>query len=102
MVVWHMPLQAEAVEQRLLRHRPLAHHRPVSARLAKIKSDHRHHCKADFFNTIGPKQTKRHCDAMRGPFPVCCRRHRRAGRRWRPQDLAVLATFAYAARDSGV
>ncbi len=31
MIRRHMPFQAEVVEQRLLRHRPLAHHRPVSA-----------------------------------------------------------------------
>jgi hypothetical protein len=28
MIVWDMPLKAEAVEQRLLHHLPLAHHRP--------------------------------------------------------------------------
>ncbi len=50
----HMPLQAEAVEQRLLRYRPLAHHRPVSAHLAKIESDQQHYCKTAFFNTIHP------------------------------------------------
>jgi hypothetical protein len=43
-----MPRQTEAVEQRFLRYRPLAHHLPVTAHLAKIKSDHRYHCKADF------------------------------------------------------
>jgi len=35
----NMPLQTEAVEQRLLRHRPLAHHRPVSARSRKLNQD---------------------------------------------------------------
>jgi len=47
-----MPLQTEAVEQRFLRYRSLAHRQPVSAHLAKIESDRRHYCKADFFNTI--------------------------------------------------
>ncbi len=46
-----VPLQVEAVEQRLLRHRPLAHHRLVSASLANIESDHQRYCKTAFFNT---------------------------------------------------
>ncbi|PAV71429.1 hypothetical protein WR25_21333 [Diploscapter pachys] len=48
MVRRHAPLQADAVGQRLLRHRPLAPHRPVSAHCAKIESDHRHDCKTAF------------------------------------------------------
>jgi hypothetical protein len=43
--LWYMPLKAEAVEQRLLRHRALAHHRPISARLATIESDQQNYCK---------------------------------------------------------
>ncbi|WP_415640802.1 hypothetical protein, partial [Sphingomonas zeae] len=39
--------------QRLLRDRPLAHHRPVSAYLPKIESNHQRDCKRAFFNTIG-------------------------------------------------
>src|SRR5215204_4359889 len=54
-----MPLQAEAVEQRFLRHDPLAHHRPASARSAKTESGRHHIRKAEFFNTIGAKQTVR-------------------------------------------
>ncbi|NII58982.1 hypothetical protein, partial [Sphingomonas aerolata] len=49
----------------------LAHHRPVSAHLAKIESDRRHHCKADFFNTIAQLQTladKRKQALMKMPF----------------------------------
>ena len=52
-----MPLQAEALEQRLLRHRPLAHHRSVSARLAAIESNRQHYFKAAFFNTIDHLRT---------------------------------------------
>jgi hypothetical protein len=57
MVRRHVPLQAEAVEQRLLRYRPLAHHRPVSAYLPKIESNHQRDCKRAFFNTIDGKRT---------------------------------------------
>src|ERR1700722_2571251 len=35
MIVGHMPLEAEAVEQRLLHHPPLAHHRPNLLHLAE-------------------------------------------------------------------
>ncbi|PAV72877.1 hypothetical protein WR25_24559 [Diploscapter pachys] len=53
MIRRHVPLQAEAVKQRLLRHRPLAPHRPVSAYLAEIESDHQHHCKTAFSTQSG-------------------------------------------------
>jgi hypothetical protein len=35
MIRRHVPLKVKALEQRLLRHRPFAHHRPVSASLQK-------------------------------------------------------------------
>src|SRR4051812_17226789 len=57
----HMPLQVEAVEQRLLRHRPLAHHRLTLRLLAKSESDHQRNFKADFFNRIGRKAAVRAC-----------------------------------------
>jgi hypothetical protein len=53
MIRWHMPLQVEALEQRFLRHRPLAHHRFTLRPLAKTESDHQRHFKPDFFNGIG-------------------------------------------------
>jgi hypothetical protein len=47
-----MPLDVEAVKQRLLRHRPLTHHRPLSAHLSEIESGRRGYFKTEFFNTI--------------------------------------------------
>jgi hypothetical protein len=52
MVRGHVPLQAEAVEQRFLRHRPLAHHRPVSRTCRIIESVGGDYFKPAFFNTI--------------------------------------------------
>jgi hypothetical protein len=52
MVGRHMSLQAEPVEQRLLRRRPPTRHRSVSARPTKIESAASHYFRADFFNTI--------------------------------------------------
>src|SRR3546814_20743103 len=48
-----MVLEAEAVEQRLLHHRPLTHHQPSPA-AGTTESDHQHDFNADFFNTIRP------------------------------------------------
>jgi hypothetical protein len=56
MIRRHVPLQAEAVEERILRHRPLAHHRPVSTRLAAIESDHHQYCKPAFFQHNHPEE----------------------------------------------
>jgi len=55
----HMPFEAELVKQRFLRHRPLAHHLPVSAFLADNESGRHNHCKRDFSNGIGRKRTVR-------------------------------------------
>jgi hypothetical protein len=44
-----MPLEAEAVEQRLLHHPPLAHHRRISSTKEKRISDRRLN-QAEFFN----------------------------------------------------
>jgi hypothetical protein len=52
----HVPLEAELVKQRLLRHRPLTHHQPVSAFLADTESGRHNHFKTDFFNGIGRKR----------------------------------------------
>ena len=52
-----MVLKAEAVEQRLLHHRPLTHHRPVSRFETSIESEHHDNFKREFFNTIDPLQT---------------------------------------------
>ena len=52
----HMILDAEAVEQRLLHHRPLAHHRTVSAYLRITESGLQHDRKREFFNRIHPTQ----------------------------------------------
>jgi hypothetical protein len=60
----NVPLDVEAVKQRLLRHRPLTHHRPISAHLREIESGHGDYFKPEFFNTIAPisviELTQRH------------------------------------------
>ncbi|MER8583607.1 hypothetical protein NKG95_33915, partial [Mesorhizobium sp. M1423] len=51
----HMPLQAEAIEQLLLHHTLLAHHRLnllLQRRLKKIESVLQDCCNPDFFNII--------------------------------------------------
>jgi hypothetical protein len=48
-IVRDMPLEAEAVEQRLLHHPPLAHHRRISSTKEKRISDRRLN-QAEFFN----------------------------------------------------
>jgi hypothetical protein len=53
MVRRHVPLQAEAVEQRLLCYRPLSHHRPVSRTCGNIESAPGDYFNPAFFNTIG-------------------------------------------------
>ena len=53
---WHVSLKAEAIEQRLLHHRPLAHHQPVSPSQEIAESGPHHIFKSDFFNTIGRNQ----------------------------------------------
>ena len=53
----HMILEAEAVKQRLLHHRSLAHHQLVSRFGRSIESEHHHNFKREFFNTIGAKRT---------------------------------------------
>jgi hypothetical protein len=45
-------LQAELVKQRLLQHRPLAHHQPAP-KLENTESGLQTCSKTDFFNTIG-------------------------------------------------
>ena len=50
-IVGDMPLEAEAVEQRLLHHPPLAHHRPISCSKENRISDRRQD-QAEFFNAI--------------------------------------------------
>ena len=50
-------LEAEAVKQRLLHHRPLAHHQPVSRFGRSIESEHHPNFKRAFFNTIRPSQS---------------------------------------------
>ena len=52
-----MILEAEAIKQGLLHHRPLAHHRPVSRIDRSIESDRHDNFKQEFFNTIGGKRT---------------------------------------------
>jgi hypothetical protein len=49
MILGHMPLKTEAVEQRLLHHPPLAHHRPNLLNPAERISD-QHPNQAEFFN----------------------------------------------------
>jgi hypothetical protein len=51
MIVRDMPLKTEAVEQRLLHHPPLAHHRPNLLHPADGISG-RHTDQAEFFNAI--------------------------------------------------
>jgi len=51
-----MILKAEAVKQRLLHYRPLAHHQPVSRFDRSIESERHDNFKREFFNTIGAKQ----------------------------------------------
>ena len=55
MTVRDMPLKAEAVEQRLLHHRPLAHHLQSPA-ARETESDQHDDFNSDFFNTIDPSQ----------------------------------------------
>jgi hypothetical protein len=50
----HMILDAEAVKQRLLHHRVLAHHHNVSACCASTESGLYAHRKQEFFNRIRP------------------------------------------------
>ena len=50
----HVILDAEAVEQRLLHHCPLAHHHIVSTCLRITESGLHAHRKREFFNGIGP------------------------------------------------
>ncbi len=52
-----MILKAEAVKQRLLHHRPLAHHQLVSRIDTSIESERHDNFKQEFFNTIDRKQT---------------------------------------------
>ena len=47
-----MPLDTELVEQRLLHHRPLAHHRRILLRSKRTESGLQSASNADFFNTI--------------------------------------------------
>jgi hypothetical protein len=49
MILRHMTLKAEAVEQRFLHHRPLAHHLPSPA-AGKTESDQRDDFNTEFFN----------------------------------------------------
>jgi hypothetical protein len=51
-----MALKAELVEQRLLRHLPLAHHR-VALHPETTESGLHAHSNGDFFNDIGRKRT---------------------------------------------
>ena len=59
-ILRHVALQAEAVEQRLLHHRPLTHHGSPPALRRRIESEASHRRKAEFFNTIGAKRTSAH------------------------------------------
>jgi hypothetical protein len=52
-----VPFKAEAVEQRLLRRLPLAHHPLVSPTQGNAESGSRHIFKAEFFNSIDPSRT---------------------------------------------
>jgi len=54
MICRNMSLQVEAVEQRFLRHRTLAHHRLVSTCSQRIQSEQLNYFKAEFFNAIHP------------------------------------------------
>ena len=58
-----MILEAEAIKQGLLHHRPLAHHRPVSRIDRSIESDRHDNFKQEFFNTIGRYGTVRFTSA---------------------------------------
>ena len=51
----NVTLQAELVEQRLLHHRPLAHHRHVLPFHGRTESGLQTASNADFFNGIGAK-----------------------------------------------
>ena len=53
-IVRDMTLKAEAVEQRLLHHRPFAHHR-VSPRFTVKSESAARHRGSDFFNKIDPE-----------------------------------------------
>ncbi len=53
MIVRNVALQAEAVEQRLLHHRPLTHHGSPPALRTTSESEASHRRKREFFNTIG-------------------------------------------------
>ena len=69
-----MPLHAEAVEQRLLRHRPLAHHRPVSDICRNTESADTHDFKPDLFNEMGAKRTLKrpHSHSDKSANPLIC------------------------------
>ncbi|MDQ3074611.1 MAG: hypothetical protein M3Q88_03220, partial [Pseudomonadota bacterium] len=47
----------EAVKQRLLHYRPLAHHQTISRFGRNIESEHHDNFKREFFNTIHPKRS---------------------------------------------
>ena len=49
-IVGDVPLEAEAVKQRLLHHPPLAHHRPNLLQPSRRESAHRRLNQAEFFN----------------------------------------------------
>ena len=56
MILGDTPLKAEAVEQGLLHHPPLAHHRPNLLRPAE-ENQRTAREQAEFFNAIDEKQT---------------------------------------------
>jgi hypothetical protein len=53
----HVALEVEAIEQRLLRHRSLAHHRLVSRIYESIESAPYEDFNPEFFNKIGELQS---------------------------------------------
>jgi hypothetical protein len=53
---WHMPLDAELMEERFARHRPLVHHRPTFRSSQTTESEARHR-REGLFNSIGRKWT---------------------------------------------
>jgi hypothetical protein len=71
----NMTLKTEAVKQRLLLNRPLAHHRHIPHSLGASESEHNHCRKTDFFNTIDPRRkfgnrTPRRPSAWMYPLPA--------------------------------
>jgi len=54
----YVSLDAEAEEQRLLHHRPLAHHRPNLLLPGEVNQDPRPASREGFFNTIRPKRPR--------------------------------------------